>query len=576
MVSALLLVLMNFDIFYSKLPAFYQFFTPTNALLMMVVLGATKVIHEFGHGLTCTHFGGECHEMGIMILVLTPCLYCNASDSWMLPSKWKRAAIGFAGIFVEVWLASIATFVWWYTNPGLLNNLCLNVMFISSVSTILFNANPLLKYDGYYVLSDILEIPNLRQKASSICSRKLGEWCLGMEYPEDPFLPQRNQAIFAIYAIAAVFYRWVVTFSIMMFLLRVFQPYGLKVLGNLIIAMSLFGLVVMPVYKVCKFFYIPGRIEKVKKVRFYISLALLAVFVYFLVLVPLPYRIFVPLEMQYDRGDTVYVVVPGRLVETLVKPGDRVKKGDPIAILENTDLNIGVATIREEIGTAQVQLQTQRELASVDPKANMQIPALEETLRALDLQLRERLYDQERLTLRATCDGVVVPATYRERREQDDVLPTWIGSPFSSDNHGAYMETGDAFCLIGEPKEMKATLVVSQTQKDFVHPGQRVEVCLAELPFRVFEGKVKEVAGQELTTVSPRLTNKHEGEVSTVTEKDGTEKPQTPSYKVDVPLDNSEGLMYVGLTGQAKVHVKPQTIVQRVWRLISETFTFAV
>ena len=102
-------------------------------------------------------------------------------------------------------------------------------MFISSVSTVMFNANPLLRYDGYYILSDILEIPNLRQKASTILNRKLGNWCLGLEEPEDPFLPQRKQWLFATYTVASAIYRWVVTFSILYFLNRVFEPYGLKV-----------------------------------------------------------------------------------------------------------------------------------------------------------------------------------------------------------------------------------------------------------------------------------------------------------------------------------------------------------
>ena len=116
-------------------------------------------MHEFGHGLSCKHFGGECHEMGVMILVLTPCLYCNVSDSWMLPSKWHRAAIGAAGMYVELVLASLATFVWWWSEPGVLYYLCLNVMFICWVTTLIFNANPLLRYDGYYILADVMEIP---------------------------------------------------------------------------------------------------------------------------------------------------------------------------------------------------------------------------------------------------------------------------------------------------------------------------------------------------------------------------------------------------------------------------------
>ena len=91
---------------------------PERACWLSVTLGVTKVLHEFGHGLTCKHFGGECHEMGVMILVLTPCLYCNVSDSWLLPNKWHRAAIGAGGMYVELVLASIATWIWWYTRAG--------------------------------------------------------------------------------------------------------------------------------------------------------------------------------------------------------------------------------------------------------------------------------------------------------------------------------------------------------------------------------------------------------------------------------------------------------------------------
>ena len=101
-----------------------------------------KIIHEFGHGLTAKHFGGEVHEMGILFLVLTPALYCDVTDSWLLPNKWKRIWISAAGIYVECFLASIATFVWWYSTPGLMNSLAMATMFICSVNTIMFNANP--------------------------------------------------------------------------------------------------------------------------------------------------------------------------------------------------------------------------------------------------------------------------------------------------------------------------------------------------------------------------------------------------------------------------------------------------
>src|SRR5262245_3635826 len=305
--SALTLVIVQFDIFRSRLPDFQSFFGPDKWLWLALTLCLTKILHEFGHGLSCKHFGGECHEIGVMFLVLTPCLYCNVSDSWMLPNRWHRAAIGAAGMYVEIVLASICTFIWWFTEPGPLNYVCLNVMFISSVSTVMFNANPLLRYDGYYILSDILEIPNLRQKASTILNRKLGKWCLGLEEPEDPFLPQRRQWLFATYTVASAIYRWIVTFSILYFLNQVFEPYGLKVLGQAIALGALYGLLIQPLYQMYKFFSVPGRLGKVKRARMYATAGVVFALLAAVFFIPLPSHVFAPLEVQARGADSVYV-----------------------------------------------------------------------------------------------------------------------------------------------------------------------------------------------------------------------------------------------------------------------------
>ncbi len=103
--AAAALLFSNVETFIDKLPAFHEFFAAKNWIWLALTLGTTKVIHEFGHGLACKRFGGQCHEMGVMLLVLTPCLYCNVSDSWTLPSKWKRAMIAAAGVYVELVLA---------------------------------------------------------------------------------------------------------------------------------------------------------------------------------------------------------------------------------------------------------------------------------------------------------------------------------------------------------------------------------------------------------------------------------------------------------------------------------------
>ena len=345
--SALILVTVQFHVFTSRLPAFHEFFSFDNALLLSVTLGVTKVLHEFGHGLTCKHFGGECHEMGVMVLVLTPCLYCNVSDSWLLPNKWHRAAIGAGGMYVELVLASIATWIWWYSEPGLLNHLCLNVMFVCSVSTLIFNANPLLRYDGYYILSDITEIPNLRQKSTSVLSRKMGEWFLGLEQPDDPFLPERNQIFFALYSVAAAIYQWVVVYSILFFLYHVFKPYRLEKIGQLIALASLWGLIVMPLYQLGKFFYVPGRLEKVKKARMFASLAAVIAILAAVFFIPLPHTVMAIMEIQPHGADPVYVDATegGCLAELDVKAGQAVVKGQRLAVLENKDLDMEIAKL---------------------------------------------------------------------------------------------------------------------------------------------------------------------------------------------------------------------------------------
>ncbi len=155
----------NFAEFERRVPTFQQFFSWPNVFLLWLTMGAAKFIHELGHGLACKHYGGECHEIGMAFMVFSPCLFCDVSDSWVLANKWKRIFIACAGMMIEVFLSALAMLAWWHSQPGLLHHLCLNMFMVTTITTVIFNANPLLRYDGYYILSDLLEIPNLRTKA---------------------------------------------------------------------------------------------------------------------------------------------------------------------------------------------------------------------------------------------------------------------------------------------------------------------------------------------------------------------------------------------------------------------------
>jgi putative peptide zinc metalloprotease protein len=574
---ALSLIIVQFDVFHSRLPDFHYFFRAQNWMWLALTLCVTKILHEFGHGLSCKHFGGECHEIGIMMLVLTPCLYCNVSDSWMLPNRWHRAAIGAAGMYVELVLASIACFIWWFTVPGPLNYICLNVMFVSSVSTVMFNANPLLRYDGYYILSDVLEIPNLRQKASTILNRKLGKWCLGLEEPEDPFLPQRRQWLFATYTVASAIYRWVVTFSILYFLNRVFEPYGLKVLGQAIALGSLYGLLIQPLWNMYKFFSVPGRLGKVKSLRIYATLAVIFSAIAGILFVPLPSHVYCPVEVQARGAKSVYVWQDGILEKTFIQPGDQVKEGQLLAQLKNVDVEFDIEKLTGQRNVFQAQLQGLNLVSLTDRNASSEIEPTEKSLASMTQQLSQREDDRKALRLVAPCSGTVLPAPLVEKHEDESVhLPTWHGSPLEPENIGAHLVKGTKLCQVGDPHSLEARLYIDQGDIEFVAPGQKVEVMLTQTAEYSYVSTIEHVSPQSEKTAPTHLSSLHGGDLPSKADPTGAARPLSPIYEAVVPLpeDSKQPLLRIGLVGKAKINTAPRTLWARLVRYLSHTFNF--
>jgi putative peptide zinc metalloprotease protein len=573
--SAVLLVLVNFDTFRSKLPEFHQFFAAGNWLYLAIALGVTKVLHEFGHGLSCKHYGGECHEMGMMLLVFTPCLYCDVSDSWMLPSKWKRAAIGAAGMYVEVIIASIATFLWWNSHPGIFNQLCLDVMFVSSVSTILFNANPLLRYDGYYILSDVLEIPNLRQKATTILGRIASRWCLGIKQPEDPFLPQRNRGLFALYAVASSLYGWFVSLSIFLFVWSVFKPYRLEVLGQILAGAALWGLVVKPIHGMIKFLNVPGRRDEVKTKNLVFTAIVAAALAGAIALIPLPQRVWCAAELRPRGEETVYVTVPGRLESLAVKPGSLVKKGDEIARLSSIDLDLEIADLEGKASQSRSRLNSLERERFTDPAAGLEIGTVEESLKSVEEQLDKKRKDRRDLVLVAPRDGIVLPApAVAPPKDGSGRLPPWSGNALKDKNLGATFLEGTVLCMVGEPEKFEAVMVVDQSEVEFIAKGQQVDLKLDSFPWQTFTGTVAEIAETHIETSSERLSVKAGGQVPTETTEEGREQPISTSYEAMMSLDDTEAVLTPGMRGTARIKVGSRTVGQWLLRLIWQTFNF--
>ncbi|HAN98749.1 MAG TPA: hemolysin D [Planctomycetaceae bacterium] len=574
MLAALSLVAIEAEQVAEKLPKFREFFGPSNWIWLAVTLSLTKVIHELGHGIACRRFGGRCHELGLMLLLFMPCLYCNVTDSWMIPGKWRRATVSAAGMYVELILASICTFLWWFSTPGLLNTLCLNVMFVGSVTTLLFNANPLMKYDGYYILSDLIEVPNLRQKASVVMQRWFLATFLGIRQAPDPFLPQRRRFLFGLYAVAAVAYRWLITASILAFLYGLLEPYGLKVVGQGLIIAGLYGLAIRPIVTLVRFLFAPGRWAQVKRLRAFASATLVIASLVALLATPLPYYLTCGMQLRSADAATVFVDSPGRIVEILVAAGDRVDAGAPLLRLENDRLRQDLDAAYGSWQSAESLLQQTRDRTRVDDTAWDLVPSLEESARIMREHHDRLLAEVDRLVIRAPRSGVVLAPADRIGERNDPLqLPTWQGSPLDDRNLGAWLDPATLVCQIGDPSRLEAVLAVEQEQLEFVSPQRQVELLLPHQNGAPIPTKVARIAGAKMTTVPAALDLRNGGTIAVENDAQGKPVPVRSTFEVTCPIDRADDRMALGETGTARIHAGHRSIAQRLVRYLRQTFT---
>ena len=401
MLAAVVHVTLHFHTFYAKLPAYQDFFRYQTVLYMWLSLGVVKVIHEFGHGLSCKAFGGECHEMGVLLMCLSPALYCNVTDAWTLSDKWKRIIISFAGIYVELIIAAFATFVWWYTPAyPFANNIALCIMVLCSVSTVVFNANPLMRFDGYYILADWLEIPNLREKANRYLNNLFMEKCLGIEVPPEAYMAPGRRALFLAYSVGSWVYRWVVTLGVIFFISDFMGP-KLKILSQMLAVVSVASMFVWPLWKVVKNIRQRGRLPDMKAGRVYVTLLVVAGILLAVFFLPLPVsRVRDTGFVALDPGhvEPVLLPEPAKLTSLDVLAGQAVRKDEVLARFTNKELKV-------ERDRAFFKWQTQTQTAEYY-KSTVADPSLDT--------------DQAQKYRRQQTEAEAEAATYKHETEQFD------------------------------------------------------------------------------------------------------------------------------------------------------------
>ncbi len=324
-----------------------QVLAAENLLLLMIVYAVIKAIHEIGHGLTTKVWGGTVHEMGIMLLVFVPIPYVDASSSSSFQSKHQRAIVAAAGILVEVALAAIAMYVWLLVEPGLIRAIAFNVMFVAGISTVLINGNPLLRFDGYYIFTDLIEMPNMAQRGQRYLTYLSDRYILGAKEVESPDETKTEKRWLFFYTIASWLYRFVLMITIAMFVAGKFFIFG--ILLALWSAIMFLG---KPLWKSIKHLKESPTLQRNRPHAIRISIAVLALIMIGISLIPMPLRTTAEGVIWLSEKSLIRTGTTGFFDKWLVEPGTHVEKNTPLFIMRNSQLKAEYASAKSRLAEA--------------------------------------------------------------------------------------------------------------------------------------------------------------------------------------------------------------------------------
>jgi putative peptide zinc metalloprotease protein len=504
-----------------------------------------------------------------MLLVFTPCLYCNVSDAWTFPNKWHRIAVSLAGIYAELVLAAICTLLWWFSEPGLLHWICLDVMLLCSVSTLLVNGNPLLKYDGYYALGDWLGVPNLRQQSGQSLEQFVSSWVCGADAYSPRTLPLRGRWFLALYGTGAAVYRCFVIGIILVTIHAVLKSYQLESVAKVLAVFVVGGVVAASTWSMARMIR-RMSMRPVNRTRAMLLVGSGLALLTSVLLVPLPARVRCPAQLWPVNARDIYVSIPGTLADQ-VTPGARVEQGQTIAKLSSLNLQQEVHDLRGKLNLQRIHVQHLQLRRASDSAAGNELPAAQEMLADFEEQLVERQADLKRLTIASPIDGIVLPPrTVAKDAAGPDELSRWHGRPLEPHNEGAFIETGTLLCYVGDPRQLEALLVIDETARERVRLGQQVRIQVALFAGTSLTGTIVELARGDPMTADRDSLSRPPLPLSELAEAN---RLDSAAYYARVELDNSDSDL-CGVTGAATVAATPRSLGRRAIDYLSYTFRF--
>lgn len=459
---------------------------PENLLLLWLVYPVIKLLHELGHAFATRIWGGEVHEMGIMLLALTPIPYVEASTSAAFPEKSRRMGVAAAGMAVEVFVASLALFLWLNVEAGRVSAIAYNVMLIGGVSTLLFNGNPLLRFDGYYVLADWIEIPNLAQRSTRYLGYLLQRYLFGVDEAVSPVTAPGERGWFICYGIAAFFYRLFVLAALTLFVSSKFF-----IVGVLIAAWAIVSQIVVPVIRNSYSFYTsPGG--RKNRTRFITASVLSITFLALLLFaVPAPLTTRAQGVVSLPERSWVRAGTDCFVTEVLQPNNSMVELDTPLLRCEDPYLDAEVKLLEANLK----EIQAQYKAESVESRIQREL--LKEDIATVEADLaraRERINE---LTIHSPNSGLFI-------------LPEAENLP------GRYIRQGDLFGYIMGGADSTVVVVVDQSEIALVREQTRqVELRLAGHLARVYKTTIdRQVPAASDVLPSPVLGTVGGGSIS--------------------------------------------------------------
>jgi putative peptide zinc metalloprotease protein len=515
---------------------------PQNLLILGLVFPLVKALHEFGHGAAVKAWGGEVHEMGIMLLVLMPVPYVDASSASAFPEKRRRLVVGAAGMMVELFVAAIALMLWLEMQPGVPRAVLFNVMLIAGVSTVLFNANPLLRFDGYYILADLLEMPNLRQRAQAYAASLFQRHLFGMPLPPVDGRPG-EKALLLVFLVASFAYRIFITLVIALFISGVYFLVGMVLAVWAVVAAT-----VLPVLALVNYLAFSPRLGRYRVRAVASSTALAAILVGLVFFAPMSSWTNAQGVVSVPEQAMVRAAANGFVVQVLARPGGAVRRGDPLVATADRVLETRIRGLQGQ----RAELESRYHAERIDSEVRAQMTL--DRLRSVEAELARAQERARDLVLRSPADGRFAVAVAQD-------LP------------GRYLKQGEAVGHVVSDANQTVRVVVPQFTVDLVRSRtERVRVKLAErLEDTIVSRVLREVPRASDRLPSPALTQAGGGEAALDPSgaREGRSLQTYFEFEIELPPERS---FLLGGRAYVRFDHGEETLAAQVWRRLRQLF----